>query len=277
MSDRVVINTAKSAAATAQKNGLSNELYIDPNMGRKPDYYVYLYTISQRSFEVNLPPQLARLLIPSCPEGTRYIDVCRLPHPYPQLARGQNDEIRADYIPAERLAQDICNPSNTTLNQDYIPGTWFSLGDGNNLNAHGVFWSRNNPPTEEDLKAAEARRHKFFEGLLEKARTLEYTNKPALEYTINQDYHLAADYFGEESSWHVKRVRKAAKVECPNCGEQIKAGVAFHKNEEDELCVLDWKRTVAAGKKTEAEVPRAERWWTPEPVSVADLDNITKK
>jgi hypothetical protein len=46
-------------------------------------------------------------------------------------------------------------------------------------------------------------------------------------------------------------------MDCPNCGERIKAGVAFHKQEEGTLCILDWKRAVASGVRTRQQAYEA--------------------
>ena len=149
----------------------------------------------------------------------------------------------------EKVAQSICNPNNHSLNQDAVPPEQSITGYGVDLNAQGVFWSRNNPPTEEEISKAEARRERYYQGLLERARTLEISNPKELEGLINQDYHMAANFFNVETSWHKKMVKFE---ECPNCGEQVKPGVAYHKNSLGLLCIIDKKRAKDAGITAEA-------------------------
>jgi hypothetical protein len=138
-----------------------------------------------------------------------------------------------------------------------------SYAIGTDLRAQGVFWTRNNPPTEAEVAKAHKRIEKYYRGLLEKATALEYSNpKELAERLQNEDYHLAADYFGEEFSWHKKRVKKVAPVvksECPNCGNEIKRGIAFHFDPDTGLCVLDWKRAYEAGKVKLEDVPESKR------------------
>jgi hypothetical protein len=110
-----------------------------------------------------------------------------------------------------------------------------------------VFWSLNNPPTEEEIKAATLRMEKHFNTVLEKMKALETSDPKGLLEALSPEAHVAADYYGVETSWHGRRSKP---MDCENCGERIKQGVAFHKTEEGGLCVLDWKRTVKAGART---------------------------
>jgi hypothetical protein len=110
-----------------------------------------------------------------------------------------------------------------------------------------VFWSLNNPPTEQEIKEATQRMEKHFNTVLEKMKALETSDPKGLLEALSPEAHTAADYFGVETSWHGRRSKP---MDCPNCGERIKAGVAFHRTEEGGTCVLDWARTVKAGART---------------------------
>lgn len=221
-----------------------NAVHIfDPLVYRKPEYWVYLYTISDRDFLVSQPPLVPGLQIRAKKPGERYAFVTKIPSPmvevYPDV---DTSDFRYSTHVGERVAQSICNPDNTTLDQNFTAAK--GLGIGTNLNEQGVFWSLNDPPKEEEIKAAEARREKYYRGLIEKARTLEISNPKELEATITQDYHLAAEYFGLETTWHYKMVKKE---ECPNCGDSVKPGVAYHYNAAGALCVIDERRAKKAG------------------------------
>ena len=219
----------------------------DANLYRAPDYHVYIYTVSDREFLVQQPPLFPRLIIRARNEGERYSLVLRIPSPFPQTDReGAVGDIMVRAHVGERVAQSICNPNNPSLNQDASLAAGTILGLGVDLNAQGVFWSLNNPPTEEEIAKAEQRREKYYRFLLEQARTLEISNPKELESLIHQDYHMAAEYFHQETSWHRKFTRL---VECPYCGEQIKPGIAAHQNSLGGVCILDEARAAKMGLK----------------------------
>jgi hypothetical protein len=229
-------------------------------LNRAPEYYIYLYNVSQEKHPVSRPPIMKEMIIPARPDGKRYILGTRLPQPL-LVPKGNVDsnEIDINAMDTRRFAMDIINPDNTGIDMDgAISGPGSSVN--NNLGAKGVFYSLNGPggskhgfleaPTDEEVNKAYARMEAYYKFLLEQANTVEVSNPAKLSETLSPEHHMAADYFGEEHSWHGKRSRPA---DCPNCGARIKAGAAFHRTEEGTLCVLDWKRTVAAGAKTRAQ------------------------
>jgi len=225
----------------------------DANLYRPPAYHVYIFTVSDREFLVSQPPLFPRLIIRPRAQGERATLVATLPAPFNQIDReGAVGDLMVRAHPAERVAQSICNPNNVTLNQDAIPPEASISGIGVDLNAQGVFWSLNNPPTEDEIKAAEMRRERYYRVLLERARTLEISNPRELENLLNQDYHLAAEFFGVETSWHKKLVKFEA---CPACGGQMKPGVVIHAKPDGCGAVLDWDRAIALGMRKAADRP----------------------
>lgn len=220
-----------------------------------PRYKVYLYTVSKREFIVEQAPLVPRLTIPACAAEERYKIVTEIPHPMYQVERhpDRNEAIvyRHD---AQRVAMSLCNPTNPTLNQDHVVQN--PLASGVNLSAQGVFWSLSNPPEEKEIQAAFKRREKYYASLLEQARQLEVVNPKELESLLNQDFHMAAEYFAVETPWHRKFVSKA---ECPNCGEPIKsANLAYHVNSLGMVCVIDRERASAALVGQEQSSPDAK-------------------
>jgi hypothetical protein len=256
-----------SAAQTASANRSVNGFYGTIS---EPKYFVHIYNIAPKEFPISRT-LFPRFTARACPAGERYIKVTSIRHPFPELDHESDDtsQIRIREHIAERVAQDICNPENTTLDQNLIVQNSFNI-DGN-LNLQGLFWSRNNPPTEAELKDAEKRLETYYRGLLSMATALERTNEKELYERKTPDWHDAADYFGVETSWHQKQTRKVevAKHSCPNCGDDIKAGAAFHRDSEGDLCILDWQRAYEAGRVTKEQVPESKIWWTVEaPVEV---------
>lgn len=234
----------------------------DPSMSRPPEYYIYLYTISKREFTVLRAPLIRSLIIPACLPTERFRLVTRLSQPFPQP---DINPVNGDVIVHDRgkshdaryIAQDICNPDNLTLDQDAYIGMSdrFVSGYGTNLSAQGVFWSLSNPPSEEEIKAAERRREIYYGKLWEQANMLSASDPKALAVALTQDHHMAAEYFGRETSWH-QVLRPMA--DCPNCGEKIRPGIAFHKNQElGVICIIDPERAAKAGVKIPVAEPSA--------------------
>lgn len=233
----------RSAAMGADRN--LRDGHWDANMFRRPDHWVYIYTVSDRSFTVSQPPLFRSLIIPARKAGERCSFVCKLPHPFNQVDReGAIGDLMVRAHDAERVAMSLVNPNNTSLDQDARTPDGSVLGLGVNLNLQGVFWSLNSPPTEAEIMKAEGRRESYYTSLLEQARTLEISNPKELEHLLNQDFHQAAEYYGIETSWHKKMIKRET---CPLCGEDIKPGIAFHKNTSGTICVLDEKRARKAG------------------------------
>jgi hypothetical protein len=231
---------------------------------REPEYYVYLYNVSEQNFEVSRPPlmRLANLRGRKTGEQERYVLVGRLPQPM-LIPKGNVDSNEIDVLPqdARRFAMDICNPDNLGFNQDAFIDPKNVSNQGNNLGAKGLFWSLNGPdqkpskynpnpqemPTEEEVTKAVKRMENYYKRLLDQARATEISKPADLQNIIGPEHHIAADYFGEEHGWHSKKARTDF---CPNCGERIKTGAAFHKTEEGTLCILNWDKAVKAGVRT---------------------------
>ena len=231
---------------------------------RDPEFYVYLYNVSEQTFEVSRPPlmRMAKFVGRKSGSQEKYVLVGRLPQPL-LIPKGNVDSNEIDVLPmdARVFAMDIINPDNRTLNQDAYIDPKNVTSQGGNLGAKGLFWSlngpgakpsRNNPkpqetPTDEEVAAAVKRLEAYYKHLLEQARACEVSKPADLQNLIGPEHHIAADYFGEEHSWHGKRARTDF---CPNCGERIKSGAAFHKTEEGTLCILNWDKAVKSGVRT---------------------------
>lgn len=235
-----------SESMTKANNRTFNFTLQDYLYSRKPDYWVYLYNVSEQSFDVFRPPLFANIHIPGRKRNEKYAAALRLPCPLlaPQ-GSVDSDEISTNLMDTRRVLMDVCNPDNLSLDQNTLVAKPTNVG--NNLSQRGVFWSLNAEPTEQELKEATERMERHFNTVLEKMKALETSDPKGLLEQLGPEAHTAADYFGIETSWHGRRSRP---MDCPNCGERIKAGVAFHKTEEGGLCVLDWARTVKAGART---------------------------
>lgn len=239
--------------------------YVDPVNFRKPEMMVYIYSVvDERPAGAHLhrsfPPLVPHLNITELKAGEKYAVVTRIPHPVNQQCMRENGERYIDSHDARRVAMDVVNPDNLTLNQDIQPDPSRVFSQGNDYGRLGVFWSLFPTPTDEEIDKAVARKEAYYRQRLQQARMLEMTNPKALAEYITINDHIAADYFHEEFSWHKHHIKPAT---CPNCGEAINSGAAFHKSLalDGLLCVIDWQKAIAAGVKTRDQVPAEKRWW----------------
>lgn len=233
-----------------------NMMGVDPRLDarsiRKPDYFVYVFSVvDPRPDGYHLfrdcSPLIHKLKIAELKKGERYTLVTKIPQPLSQRwLDPASNQWRVDEHKAEQVAQDVVFPGG-------------NLTEGNNFADLGVFWSRNETPTDEEVMKAVQRKEAFYRKRLDQCRALEASDPKSLYAFLTPTDHVAADYFGEEFTWH--KVSKKAES-CPNCGEPIKAGVAFHPCGAlgGVLCVIDWKRAVEAGVKKLEDVPESKRW-----------------
>ena len=235
-----------SSSMTKANNRSFNFNMQDYLYSRKPDFWVYLFNISEQSFDVFRPPLFANLHIPGRKPGEKYAIAARLPQPLlaPQ-GSVDTDEVSTQLMDTRRVLMDVCNPDNLGLDQDAVVANTTNIG--NNLTERGVFWSLNEVPTEEELKAAQKRLEKHYNQVLEQMKALETSDPKQMLERLSPEAHAAADYYNLETSWHGKRTRPE---DCPLCGMRVKFGVAFHRTEEGGICVRDWVRTVKSGARS---------------------------
>jgi len=51
--------------------------------------------------------------------------------------------------------------------------------------------------------------------------------------------HFAMEYFGLSAVWHMSYRHK---TECPNCGDLVLEGIAYHRNASGDICIIDRER-----------------------------------
>ena len=240
------------------------DFYLDPDEMRQPQYTVYLHTISKRAHE-QPNPVYGNVIVPACPKDKRYLTFMSITHPVAQWTVDPDNvsgPLKPKYCNATGLALSICNTSyvGTDLGvQDAIPPDWAQISSGEcNLTRQGVFASMNEVPTDIELQKAEARRLAYYKFRFEEANGLLRSNPRQLQEILILDHHMAAEMFGVDVEWH--RVM-TPKVECPQCGEKIKEGIAFHYTN-GQRCVLDFERAYLAGAIKKEDVPEGKEWWT---------------
>lgn len=256
----------------------------DANADRPADYFLYVYNIAPRTFSIPRPPNFPLIKLSACPKTVE--DAVTLNVPDEELvwdaakkrilarkvARIQNivnekwvdadsGEVRVRGINGERFAMDLINPSNLGINMwadfgDDPERNWLDNNGTDDMSRRGLFWTRNDPPTADELSRAKQRLETHYQRMLRQAD--DYERDPATRKMIGFEHHLAAEYYNYEAPWH--RIA-AVKATCENCGENLpRPDAAYHRNSMGVVCVRDWKRAHEAGAVKLEDVPETKRW-----------------
>ena len=225
----------------------------DYMLSRAADFYVHIYNIAKQEYKISRLPLIKEMTIPARKEGEKYARVTSLPSPF-KFPKGNIDSNDIDIvvIDGRRMAMDIVNPDNFSLDQDAVITQSFSVGQ--NLGRLGVFWSVNEEPTEKELADATRRLEAHYRGLLTEARTTETSNAAALPAVLTPAHHFAADYFHETFNWHKKEVHLE---NCPRCGSPARVGAPFHPMEGGGLCIGDGDAAIKSGVRSRAQAYEA--------------------
>ena len=173
-------------------------IYLNPDEIRRPEYTVYLHTISKRGFNQE-HPIYRNIIIPACPKDKRYITFMRIQHPVQMPVIDPDNPSAAPLLKfenAKRAALCVCNPcyngTDLSLQDKEIPAESLIASGETNLTRQGVFASLNEIPTEEELQKAEARRLAYYKFRFEEANGLERSNPRMLQEILILYHHMAA-------------------------------------------------------------------------------------
>lgn len=207
-----------------------------------PNYVVYVYNLLDREYLIQQPPLFPGFHIPAREPGKKF-SVTLLPAFVNEVYfRPGTDEYYYKPLDGRKAASTLLNPGA-------FPGirwegqlhAWKTDDQfGNNLNKFGVFWSLT-PPTDSVKLDAEM---KLFKDRLE--ITMRELVKAGEAFHANGElknitplHHYAMDYLGQQAPWHMSMHHMIA---CPNCGESVRDGIAYHKNAFGEKCIIDQER-----------------------------------
>jgi hypothetical protein len=219
--------------------------------------HIYIYSTAKRDFEKK--HVYFNGVFKGCGPNERYTLCYSVPDPPQQLAvDAERGDWRVEVEPRDeagwRVAIDMLNPNNPSTNPyqrlDGRQTAMYSLGQNVDLMRFGLFPSLNNPPTEQEILRAEAERDKTYGELVDEAFQEQASNPQGFRRWLrnNPDIGTAMEALGLKADWHNK---PEIKQECPNCGDTIKAGIAFHKSTAGVLCIIDVERAAKAGVKAE--------------------------
>lgn len=268
----VTINKRETEREMQKQNPENFNVYFNGTKMRAPDGRVYIHSVAKRSFVLRKPPLLPMVHLKGCENGERSVLCAVIPDPIlqscPDLERGGS---RIDEHPAWDSVINMLSPAN--FSPDPFLGSdnpdFYSNARGMNLVCEGVFPSIHETPSLAELTRAEACRDRRYRWLTREATRLAAVSTRELNDFLQQnpDTHLAMDALGLEASWHA---RNEVRAMCPNCGETIRPGLAFHKIG-DAVCVIDPLRALKAGiisKERYYEMTAPEQQDEPQPEDV---------
>lgn len=215
--------------------------------------HIYIHSVSRRDFQVR--HTYYRGVLPGCKNGERSVLCYAVPDPPQQISEDvERGGKRVDVEPRDeagwRVAIDILNPNNPSNNPYFRPSpqqaTLYADGVNVDLIKYGLFPSLNQEPTEEELRRAEAARDETDQRLIDEAFEEQASNPQGFRVWLraHPEIYDAMARFGIQADW---MKRSEAKESCPNCGDTIKVGLAFHKSSAGPLCIIDPERAAKAG------------------------------
>jgi endogenous inhibitor of DNA gyrase (YacG/DUF329 family) len=248
-------NRAKSSARgmAAEQNAEGATVLETQDEGREAGYLIYLYNIWDQEHLLQQPPLFPGFFIPACPKGKDYVYTVLPPFVKETYNKLGTTEYFYKNVDGRKAAMSLVNPNaypgTEWKNQIY---NWDSdetaiVGSANNLNLYGVWWSLTRPDETEKLKAEikifRDRLNKTMTGLVKLA---EMAAAAGDLKSISPIMHDAMDYLGKQAHWHMPTHHM---INCPNCGEPVQEGIAFHRNAMGERCVIDIERYAAHIRK----------------------------
>ena len=252
-------NTGMDSRLTkSAMRGANAEAFNPVIMGRSmrpPLRMIHIFSVAKRTFNIT-HPLFPRLSLRGCEEGERYVLCTSFGDPIPQACPDQErGGTRIDDNDGWMAAIDMLNPGNFTFepyNGSSNP-SFFANTNGTNLIAEGLFPSLNEVPTEEEIRKAESARDNHFRYLTKEAMRLAAVSTKQLNEFLQRypDTHIAMASLKLKASWTSS---PEVTITCPNCGDDIKQGLAFHKSTvTDRICVLDAMKSYKAKAITRDE------------------------
>jgi hypothetical protein len=240
------------ARATQESENHGSTTLSVQDMGEQANYVIYIYNIIDWEWILNQPPQFATYRIPACKPGEKFAYNIMPAFVNEVYNRTGTTELYYKRVDGRKYATSMLNPSA-------FPGIQWEgqLNDwktedqfGNNLNAFGCFWSLTRPDEtaklDVEIKFFKERVRKTMQALVKTAEQLATSGRSA---DVSPLMHFAMDYLGISAGWHTSLKHM---VSCPNCGEPVQEGIAYHKNAFGEKCIIDeerYMRSVAVPRK----------------------------
>lgn len=244
--------TATLAQSQKRAMGQAQEMVYNENhgartlstqdRGHEPEYFIYVYNTLEKEWIVRQPPLFSAFHIPACKKGEKFAFTLLPAFVNEVYQKSGSFELSYKQIDGRKAATSLLNPGA-------FPGTQWEgqLHDwntddqtGNNLNNFGCFWSLTRPDELEklvvEIQLFRDKCRKTMEELVQRAEELFESGERKL---ISPMMHFAMDYLGKQAAWHMSMRHM---ISCPNCGASVPEGIAYHKNDFGEKCIIDMER-----------------------------------
>jgi hypothetical protein len=216
-------------------------LKTQDNVQTKPP--IYIYNICELSHVRNQPPEFPAFTVEACKKGEKF-SVKTFPGMVNErYYKPGTAEFYYNQTDGRKYATSLLNPDcfpvtdwRAQLNEGTTGNDDMS---GMNLNALGVFWSELAPDDAQlpaQIKLFRARVDRTMDALVKEGNRWHAENRPG---NISPMMHFAMDYFGLSAQWHMSLRHK---TECPNCGDLVLEGIAYHRNASGDICIIDRER-----------------------------------
>jgi hypothetical protein len=232
---------ARNAGIARQERANHGETLLETqDMMTDPGYVIYVYNIVDRAHYVRQTG--FNLHIPPCPKGQKFVYTLLPAYTREIYLKPGSTEYMYKNVDGRKAATSLLNPSafpGTNFDSQLQEWSQFDQ-DGNNLNKYGVFWSLTRPDETEildkEIALFKARVLKTMNELISQAEDLIASGD---RRGVSPLMHFAMDYLGKKAAWHMSHDHV---VSCPNCGEDVKDGIAYHRNSFGERCIIDQER-----------------------------------
>jgi hypothetical protein len=249
----------RAFAQTVQRKGVFPVIITPGDEGEECKEFLYIYNVLNREHVVEQPPLFPHVIIPACPEGEMFAVTLmpRFVNERYEIVGSLPVDYRIKKVDGRRCATSLLNPAAfpgtefTSQLQQWRPADGQQDQIGNNLNVVGVFWSLTHPDSpelEKEIKLFRDLAQKTMEDLVKQAQMVAATGHPE---NVTPMMHFAMDYLKRTAPWHIGH---KAMIDCPNCGEAINAGLAYHRNSFGERCIIDAERYAQIVAKNKAAV-----------------------
>lgn len=178
----------------------------------KPEKKVYIYTVSDDSFETG-NTIIKSLKIPGKEKGKRYRYITSIPDvvnvPNPRTDCGKIYTVATSGV---RVAVDLIWPDCLGDDLDKGPKPESCLSIGRNLAKLGVFYSLSKPPKKQDLEAAERRLANNYKEIIAQAKAYYWGTGKSPEGDFGKRVAAAAEYLGITNiPWNRRKTDKESR------------------------------------------------------------------
>lgn len=247
------------ALDTANLKGMLEDQVNNPRRGKTPwqldrpskrvlncPVTMWIYNVSPRTHQISSLPGMPRIL-PSAKEGEAYGAPLAIKEVTLDYASRGDYKLQAIEVDDDDLAGNIVCPT--------CQGNGANCSDSGDLRMWGVFASRNNPPTAEELATANRRLSETFSNLVKIADTLYEDPKRRWQVsgTNGEVYRMAAKAKKIQRPWCTVL---ADMVACPGCGQTNATGAMVCSSTTCGI-ILDYDKALKYRKITKEEYDAA--------------------